>query len=83
MYEGARAVQAVFQARSLPEPFGTMMLWLNRARTERWCRRTLGQVIADITNDAMLAALLSARRGDHGGVPDVVSFAVHALTVGS
>jgi all-trans-retinol 13,14-reductase len=83
MHEGARAAMAVFQSRSLPEPFASTVWWFSRAKIERWCGRTLGDVIAEVTQDPKLAAILSAQWGDHGGAPNAVSFAVHALTVGS
>jgi all-trans-retinol 13,14-reductase len=60
-----------------------MMSWWNHRRVERWCGRTLAEVVAGITRDAKLASVLCAQWGDHGGRPSTACFGIHAITVGS
>ncbi len=83
MREGAHAMKAMLQIRSLPEPFASAIAWWNRDAIARWCGRTLSQVIAETTADPRLGAVLSAQWGDTGGRPGTASFAIHALAVGS
>ena len=63
MSEGAHAMKAIFQIRSIPEPFASTVAWWNRNAIERWCGRTLSEVIADTTSDPRLGAVLSAQWG--------------------
>jgi all-trans-retinol 13,14-reductase len=83
MSEGAHAMRAIFQVRSMPEPFASAVAWWNRAAITRWCGRTLSEVIADTTNNPHLGAVLGAQWGDSGGRPGTASFGIHALAVGS
>jgi all-trans-retinol 13,14-reductase len=83
MREGAEAMKSIFQARAIPEPFGNAVGWWNHRRVERWCGRTLGEVIAETTGDARLAAVLGSQWGDHGGRPSTGCFGTHAIAVGS
>ena len=83
MSEGAHAMKAIFQIRSMPEPFASAVAWWNRDAITRWCGRTLSEVIADTTDDPRLGAVLGAQWGDSGGRPRTASFGIHALAVGS
>ena len=83
MAQGAHAMRAVLQSRSMPEPFGRAVAWWNHRAIERWCGRTLGEVIAQTTADGRLAAVMSAQWPDTGGRPGTGSFGIHALAVGS
>ncbi len=83
MREGAHAMKAIFQIRSMPEPFASAVAWWNRHLIQRWCGRTLAEVIAGTTSDPKLGAVLSAQWGDDGGRPGTACFGIHALTVGS
>jgi all-trans-retinol 13,14-reductase len=81
--EAAEAAVAVFQSRAIPEPFGAAFHWWKSGKIAKWCDRTTAGVVADITQDPKLAAVLSAQWGDFGGRPSTASFAMHALVTGS
>ena len=68
--------------RSMPKPFRYAHRWWNEQKIQRWCGRTTAEVIADITTDQKLAAVLSAQWGAYGSKPKEGSFAVHAIVVG-
>jgi all-trans-retinol 13,14-reductase len=76
------AVRMVSAERSMPEPFRSAHRWWNKAKIQRWCGRTTGEVIADIVTDPKLAAVLTAQWGTHGGKPQEASFGVHAMVMG-
>ena len=80
---GAHAMRAVLQSRTMPEPFSSAVAWWNHRAVERWCGRTLGEVIAQTTDDERLGAVFSAQWPDDGGRPGAGSFGMHALTIGS
>ena len=71
--------QMVAGGRSVPEPFRSAQLWMNKRKVERWCGRTTGEVIDDIITDPKLAAVLSAQWGTYGGKPKEASFGVHSI----
>jgi all-trans-retinol 13,14-reductase len=77
--EGRDAMYKIFPTRAMPEIAGDMLHWWNRRATAKWCARTTQEVIDDITDDPVLAAVLAAQWGDHGGRPSKASFAMHAL----
>lgn len=77
--EAARLLAA---ERSMPEPFRSAHRWWNKKKTQRWCGRTTGEVIADIVTDPKLAAILSAQWGTYGGKPKEASFGIHATVMG-
>lgn len=76
------AVRMVSAERSMPEPFRSAHRWWNKAKIQRWCGRTTGEVIADIVTDPKLAAVLTAQWGTYGGKPKEASFGVHAMVMG-
>jgi all-trans-retinol 13,14-reductase len=83
MREGAEAMKSIFQVRAIPEPFASAMAWWNHRRIERWCGRTVAEVVAETTSDAKLGKVLSAQWADHGGRPSTGCFGIHAIAVGS
>ena len=66
----------------MPEPIKSIHRLWNCKTIEDWCGRTTGEVIAGITKDIRLQAVLSAQWGDYGGRPMDASFGVHALIMG-
>lgn len=79
LQSAAAAARVVATERGLPEPIKAMHRWWNERTIERWCGRTTGEVISDITKDVRLQAVLSAQWGDYGGRPKDASFAIHAM----
>ena len=91
----AREIDAYFEAisvaeetvhmiaveRSIPEPFLSAHRWWNKKQIQRWCGRTTKEVIAEITSNPELAAVLSAQWGTYGGIPEEASFGVHAKVI--
>ena len=75
------AAHLVAVERAMPEPFRSAHRWWNKKKIQRWCGRTTGEVIADITTDPKLAAVLSAQWGTYGGNPQESSFGVHATVM--
>lgn len=76
------ALHLVAVERSMPEPFRSAHRWWSKKKIQRWCGRTTGEVIADLTTDPRLAAVLSAQWGTYGGKPTKGSFGVHAMVMG-
>ncbi|MCB1486293.1 MAG: NAD(P)/FAD-dependent oxidoreductase [Bauldia sp.] len=83
MGQGAHAMRAVLQSRAMPEPFAGAVGWWNKRAIERWCGRTVAEVIAETTDDERLGAVLGSQWPDDGGRPGTGSFGIHALTIGS
>ena len=83
MREGHEAMYKIFPTRAMPEIAGDMLDWWNRRAIAKWCARTTKEVIDDITDHPELAAVMAAQWGDHGGRPDIASFAMHALIAGA
>lgn len=68
--------------RAMPEPFRSVHHWWNKRKIQSWCRRTTGEIIAELITDPKLASVLSAQWGTYGGKPKEASFAVHATIMG-
>ncbi len=81
--EGRDLMYALAPTRATPEFVGDMIDWWNRRAIDKWCKRTLQEVVDSITQNPDLAAAFTAQWGDHGGRPHKVSFAMHALVYGS
>lgn len=81
--EGREAMHKVFPTRAMPEIAGDLLLWWNRRAIAKWCARTTKEVVDNLTDDAELAAVMTAQWGDHGGRPGKASFAMHALIAGA
>jgi all-trans-retinol 13,14-reductase len=77
--EARETVQKLLPTRAMPDFLGRIMQWWNGRAIERWCARTTQQVIDELTDDPLLAAVLAAQWADHGGRPSRASFAMHAL----
>jgi len=76
------AVRLVAAERAIPDPFRSAHRWWNKKKIQRWVGRTTAEVIAEITADPKLAAVLSAQWGTYGGKPKEGSFGVHASVMG-
>lgn len=81
--DGREAMLKILPTRAMPEMAGDMLDWWNRRAIEKWCGRTLKEVIDDITDNPELAAVMAAQWGDHGGRPAKASFSMHALIAAS
>jgi all-trans-retinol 13,14-reductase len=80
--EAEKATKALFAARALPAPIAGVLRWIRAPHIKRALGTTVAGAVRDI-RDPRLAALLSARWGDHGIPPAQSPFAVHALVMGS
>lgn len=81
--KGREAMYKIFPTRAMPEVAGDFMDWLNRRTIEKYCARTTQEVIDELTDDPVLAAVMSGQWGDHGGRPSKASFAMHATIAAS
>ena len=79
LHEGRETMFKIFPTRVMPEIAGDILDWWNRRAIEKWCDRTTREVIDSLTDDPLLAAVMAAQWGDHGGRPSKASFAMHAL----
>ena len=68
-----------FAEKGVPRPIAKLAGSLMRAPFLRWARRTTAEVLAELTTNRELAALLTAQWGDYGLPPGQSSFAVHAI----
>ncbi len=68
-----------FAEKALPRPIARIAGPLLRAPFLRWARRTIGDVLAEVTHNRELAGVLAAQWGDYGLPPGESSFAVHAI----
>ena len=68
--------------RVIPEPFRSAHHWWHKRKIQRWCSRTTAEIIAELTSNPRLAAILSAQWGTYGGKPQEASFAFHATVMG-
>lgn len=80
--EANKANMALFTARALPAPLAAFVRWFNARRVRRALGTTTAEAVRDIA-DTRLAALLTARWGDYGMIPEQSPFAIHALVTGS
>jgi all-trans-retinol 13,14-reductase len=74
--------ETLFQMRALPTPLAAIVRALNARRFRRVLDTTVADVVRDI-RDRRLAALLAARWGDYGRVPEQAPLAIHALVTTS
>ncbi|MBT8475614.1 MAG: NAD(P)/FAD-dependent oxidoreductase [Alphaproteobacteria bacterium] len=81
--EGRETMYKVAPTRAMPEFVGNVLDWWNSRAVDKWCARTIQEVIDSITQNPDLAAAFAAQWGDHGGRPHKASFAMHALIYGS
>ncbi|MCU0284562.1 MAG: NAD(P)/FAD-dependent oxidoreductase [Candidatus Nanopelagicales bacterium] len=66
-------------AKTLPGPVAAVAGPLLRRNFRRWSDRTTREVLAELTDDQRLIAVLTAQFGDYGLAPADSSFAMHAL----
>ena len=76
----AASASLPFQAaKALPGPIATVVGPLLQRRFRQWSDRTTEEVLAELTDDPRLIAVLTAQLGDYGLPPADSSFAMHAL----
>ncbi len=68
-----------FAEKVLPGALAPVLGPLLRTPFLRWARRTTGEVLADLTDDRELAAVLTGQFGDYGLPPGRGSFAIQAI----
>lgn len=68
-----------FAEKALPAPIARLAGPLMRARFLRYARRTIAQVLNEITGNQELIAVLTGQWGDYGLPPSQSSFAIHAI----
>jgi len=63
----------------LPRPLAWIYsLWAG-GNIRKWWGRTINEVLGEMISDQRLRSVLTARWGDHGGMPAEGSFAMHAM----
>jgi len=72
---------AYFKERALPRPLAWLAGPLMRGPFLRWAARTTADVLAEITTNRELAAVLTGQWGDYGLPPGESSFGVHSMLV--
>jgi len=77
----ARASTLFFSEKAIPRPLSFMFGGMMRHRFLSHADRTTGQMLAGLTRNAELAAVLSGQWGNYGLSPGQSSFAVHAMVV--
>ena len=82
LQEGIPAIYTVSSTRAMPDFVGQMIEWWNHRAIEKWCKRTLKEVVDSITDNPRLANVFMAQWGDHGGRPHKVSFGIHSIVYG-
>lgn len=80
--EGIETMYTVSSTRAMPDFVGQMIEWWNHRAIEKWCKRTLQEVVDSITDNPELAKVLMAQWGDHGGRPHKASFGIHSIVYG-
>lgn len=68
-----------FGEKAIPGALASVLGPLMRAPFQRWAKRTTGEVLAGLTDDRELAAVLAGQFGDYGLPPGQGSFAMHAI----
>lgn len=68
-----------FGEKAVPGPVATVLGPLMRYPFLRWAKRTTGEVLAGLTRDRDLRAVLTGQYGDYGLPPGRSSFAMHAI----
>ncbi len=82
MVEAQRAAMSLFALRALPAPLAWGLKLWRGAEVERLSQRTLAQALAEVA-DPHLRAVLGARWGDYGALPEKAPLLEHALVTGS
>ena len=77
-----RTSKRYFMEKALPPLLGRLSSPLLRGPALRESNRTVKEVMAEITGDARLTAVLTGQYGDYGLPPSQASWFMHALLVG-
>lgn len=77
-----RTSKRYFLEKALPPVIGRLASPLLRGPAMREASRTVREVLAEITDDLRLAAVLTGQYGDYGLPPAQASWFMHALLVG-
>ncbi len=77
-----RTSKKFFLEKALPPMLGRLSSPLLRGPAMREARRTVKEVMAEITDDPRLTAVLTGQYGDYGLPPSQASWFMHALLVG-
>lgn len=77
----ARSMRGYYQSRALPRGLGGVGELLLGGKAERAFSQNTGEVLAGLTQDPRLRALLAAQWGYYGSPPSRSSFAIQALVV--
>jgi all-trans-retinol 13,14-reductase len=80
--ETVRTSKKYFLEKALPPLLGRLASPLLRGPALRESNRTVKDVMAEITSDARLTAVLTGQYGDYGLPPSQASWFMHALLVG-
>ena len=80
--ETVRTSKRFFLEKALPPLLGRLASPLLRAPGLREASRTVAQVMAELTDNPRLAAVLTGQYGDYGLPPSQASWFMHALLVG-
>lgn len=78
----ARRGMPYYAERALPPALGAVAGPLLRASYQKLASRTTADVLASLTDDEELRAVLCAQLGDYGLPPSQSSFVIHAAVVG-
>lgn len=79
VHAAASASMPFQAAKTLPGPIASVVGPLLQRRFRHWSDRTTREVLAELTDDPRLIAVLTAQLGDYGLPPADSSFAMHAL----
>lgn len=79
--EVGRSMRGYYLARVAPGPLALPAELLLARNAKRWLDRTTADVIATLTDDPKLRAVLAAQWGYYGSVPSRSAFAMQALVV--
>ena len=82
MDEAQKAAMSLFALRALPAPLAWALKLWRGAELERLSQRTLAQALAEVAHP-QLRAVLGARWGDYGALPEHAPLLEHALVTGS
>lgn len=79
VHAAASASMPYQAAKTLPGPVAAVVGPLLQRRFRQWSDHTTREVLAELTDDPRLIAVLTAQLGDYGLPPDDSSFAMHAI----
>lgn len=82
LVEAVHAGRALFTRRALPGLFADIFGLWHRHDIQKWWGRSSAEVVGGLIGDPRLRAVLSAQRGDYGGMePEKTSFGIHAAVM--